>query len=264
MKALLIAGLVIRLGLVADIQYADCDAAGNRYYRSSLEKLEQAVEELNREGVAFTVNLGDLVDRDTEQNLGPVMERLGELDAPVYNITGNHDYGGVTDNEALYRRMGMRGEGGYYSVREAGWRFVMLNTNEREPDMPPGASYNGGVGREQMEWLEGELGEAREEEENVLVFSHHPLYGVRGLMALNHEAVAEMLAEYNDVVRGAIAGHHHAGAYGEWGGIPFITVEGMVETEGENAFSVVSVYGNKIEVEGRERAKSYTIQWSKK
>lgn len=264
-------------GLIADIQYADTGTANNRYYRKSLQKLEECVEDLNSRQVAFTVNLGDLVDRDTPENLGAVLARLNGLDSVLHNTTGNHDYGNVSDNAALYARLGM--PAAYYSFTLPGWRFIMLDTNEISEYANPTAAglaelerlrqamkaagrryapYNGGISAGQMEWLERELQKSAGESVNTVVFSHHPLYGPDGLTALNGPEIADLLSEYAATVRCAFAGHHHPGAYGVWGGIPYITIEGMVETE-ENAYATVTVYPDKIEIRGKGRARSHTV-----
>ena len=47
-------------GLIADIQYCDCDPSGTRFYRSSLTKLEEAVRSLRIDSPAFVVNLGEI------------------------------------------------------------------------------------------------------------------------------------------------------------------------------------------------------------
>lgn len=40
-------------GLMADCQYADVDPAGSRFYRGSLNKLQEAVAELNKHPLAY-------------------------------------------------------------------------------------------------------------------------------------------------------------------------------------------------------------------
>lgn len=97
----------IRFGLIADIQYGDCDTHGARFYRNSLDKLTACVDSLNEERVQFIVNLGDMVDRNPE-DIDPVLNVLKKLDAPIYNTTENHDYKGFTNNDDLYRKLDMR------------------------------------------------------------------------------------------------------------------------------------------------------------
>ncbi|GHV14814.1 phosphatase [Bacteroidia bacterium] len=271
---------IIRIGLIADIQYCDCDKSGNRYYRNTLQKLVECVDDLNGKEVQFTINLGDLVDRDTPRNIDSVLIRLDKLDAVVYNLTGNHDYGDVQDNDQLYKRLNMPGE--YYSFNKGNWHFIMLNTNEiasyanvkgtekdvelaemlqkiKDQKRPNGASYNGGISKKQMQWLEQELKKSQQDSVNTLIFSHHPLYGIKGLTALNDIEIIDLLSKYPTTVKGVISGHHHAGAFGVYKDIPFITTEGMVETESINAYGIVTIYPDKIELEGKGSTKSRTI-----
>lgn len=269
----------IRFGLIADIQYCDCETRGKRFYRNSLEKLETCVSDLNAEEVQFTVNLGDLVDKDTKENLSAVLSRLGKLNNPVYNTTGNHDYDGIADNNTLYSQLGMPAS--YYSFVRKDWRFIMLNTNEvasythiqgtpleeelnnmietiRQTNRKNGASYNGGISQKQMEWLKHELETAEKRKEKVIIFSHHPLYAASGLTALNDLEILETLSAFS-CVKAGISGHHHPGDFGIYKGIPFITTEGMIETEKENAYGIVEITPDHIILTGRGRTKSYSL-----
>lgn len=270
---------IIRFGIIADIQYCDCDTRGSRYYRDVLKKLDACVTDLNNEQVQFTINLGDLVDRNTPNNLEAVTSRLDKLNNTVYNLTGNHDYENV-QNDQLYKLLHMPAEG-YYSFRKGNWNFIMLNTNEiasyanikgtdKEPEFSEmmrkikeekrsnGASYNGGISKKQMEWLEQELQTSERNAVNTLIFSHHPLYGIKGLTALNDLEIIELLSNYS-TVKGVISGHHHSGAYGIYKNIPYITTEGMIETETTTAYGIVTIYPDKIELLGKGRTKPHTI-----
>lgn len=114
-------------GLIADAQYGDYEPNIGRYYRNSLDKLTESTEYLNARNVDFTVNLGDLIDRDWNDMERP-LERLSRLHRKVYHLTGNHDYKGTPDNQVLYERLAMPGV--YYTLRKGNWILVMLNTNE--------------------------------------------------------------------------------------------------------------------------------------
>ena len=263
---------LIRFGLIADIQYADCEPHGSRFYRNSLPKLDACIAILNGAGVDFTINLGDLADR-SYQDLDSVLVRLNRLERSVFNLSGNHDYNGIPDNQALCRKLGMPAE--YYAFEEKGWVFILLNTNEiadyslpadaegrRElADMHAriqqtggrqGASWNGGIGRWQLEWLAERLADAEKAGRGVIIFSHHPLYPATAYSALNSDAILQTIGGYS-CVRAIFAGHHHAGGFAAYEGIPVVTMEGMVETETQNAFAIVSIYGNKILLEGYGR-----------
>ncbi|MDR0937757.1 MAG: metallophosphoesterase [Mediterranea sp.] len=268
----------LRFGLLADIQYADANAAGSRFYRNSLGKAEEAVAALNRNDVAFTINLGDIVDRRFA-DIDSVLLRLSPLRRKLYNTTGNHDYKGVTDNRRLLRKLGM--PAAYYTFEKAGWVFVMLNTNEVAPyanvagtplaeelsaqrayikreGLPQGASYNGGVSAHQLEWLDKVLRRAERKGKRVLVFSHHPLYPEMGESALNAREILSVIARHT-CVKALFAGHHHAGGFARYNGIPSVNIEGMVETAARNAFAVVTLYPDRIEIEGHGRVPSRTL-----
>lgn len=266
---------VLVFGLLADAQYADCNPNIGRYYRQSLDKLTASVDHLNAQRVRFTVNLGDLIDRKWADIDAP-LERLKGLDRPVYHLTGNHDYKDFTDNRVLYDKLRM--PGAYYAFRKKGWTFVMLNTNEvasyanvqgtpleaelREQQAavkaarePQGASYNGGVSRAQLAWLDDVLDKAQRRGDRVLVFSHHPLYPVTAFSALNSREVLAVIDRY-PCVKALFAGHHHHGHFGYYKQLPAVTVEGMVETEDRNAYGVVKLYKDRIVVEGEGRMTS--------
>src|SRR5690606_12331073 len=48
---------LLRCGLIADAQYADADALGERHCRSTPEKLKRAVETIRAAGPAFTFHM---------------------------------------------------------------------------------------------------------------------------------------------------------------------------------------------------------------
>ncbi|MBA4322814.1 MAG: hypothetical protein C0408_08365 [Odoribacter sp.] len=78
-------------GLIADIQYCDCDPVGTRYFRSSIAKLEEAVRSFRIDSPAFVVNLGDMIEKefDSYKSVYSILDTAG---FKVYNLTGNHDY----------------------------------------------------------------------------------------------------------------------------------------------------------------------------
>ncbi|WP_341837125.1 metallophosphoesterase [Chitinophaga pollutisoli] len=272
-------GQVIRFGVIADIQYADADTRGTRLYRYSVQKLKTAVADLNKQKLPFLINLGDVVDRNPA-DFAPVLEALRKFRRPVYNTTGNHDYHGITSNDSLYRLLDMPAE--YYAFKKGNWRFIMLNTNEvaayanvkgtpREQELREmmekikerkgrnGAEYNGGISSAQMNWLQGQLEDAQQKGELVLVLSHHPLGCATGLTALNDQEIVALLAKYSSV-KALISGHHHAGAFCMVGKLPCIVLEGMVETD-ENSYGTIALHPDKLVITGSGRMTSRTVQF---
>ncbi len=271
---------VLRFGVIADIQYADKDDHGSRFYRKSLEKMENCIANLNQEKLAFNVVFGDLVDQGPK-DLPPVIELLNTLKANYQNVLGNHDYVNVNDREQIYQQFNMPSP--YYAFEKANWMFIVLNTNEvseygsnidspfrkeweelanslkkdgRKNMLP----WNGGISSIQLTWLENKLKKAQENKQNVLVFSHHPLFPETGYEALNNREILNVLDKYNHV-KGIISGHHHTGNFAYYHKIPSITLEGMVETASENAYGVIELYHNKIVLIGQGRMTSRTLDF---
>lgn len=118
----------------------------------------------------------------------------------------------------------------------------------KETGQPQGASYNGGVSRQQLVWLQQVLEKAQRKKRRVLVFSHHPLYPLSAFSVLNSEDVLRVIDCY-PCVKAFFVGHHHAGHFAWYGKIPVVTVEGMVETR-QNAFGLVKLYKDRMVLEG--------------
>lgn len=269
---------LLRFGLMADIQYCDCDTKGSRHYRRSLDKLEAAIDDFNAHQVEFVLNLGDLVDRNYE-DLDAVIGQQRLSKARIYNVLGNHDYDGVARNKKLYQKLGLHHD--YYSFEEKGWRFIVLNTNEiasyanvkgrkekelsklhlniKRRDRNNDQEWNGGISQRQMKWLEKLLRRSQKSGEKVLIFSHHPLYPAEIHAALNDAEILETISPYAGIIKALISGHNHAGAYAVYQDIPCITLEGMVETAAENAYVIAEIYPDKMLLNGKERASSYEI-----
>lgn len=95
----------MKIGLIADVQYADTDDAWDfhqthlRRYRASLMYLKAAVDSWSREKVDVIVSLGDLIDgrnREIENEAikaaAVVMKDFDRMrDTPLIHLIGNHD-----------------------------------------------------------------------------------------------------------------------------------------------------------------------------
>ncbi|EKU90028.1 glycoside hydrolase family 2 TIM barrel-domain containing protein [Bacteroides oleiciplenus] len=272
---------ILKFGLFADTQYADCPSENARFYRQALQKLDTCINYFNQQNVQFTINLGDIIDRKNS-DLKMIMSSLAHLNNKIYHITGNHDYKEVTDNSVLYRQLSMPSE--YYSFKKQNWVFIMLNTNEvsayanvtgtekeqelaemleqiKQTEGKQAYRWNGGISRKQMKWLDDLLGKCERNHNNVLIFTHHPLYPQGEFTALNNIEILNTISKY-PCVKAVFSGHHHAGAFGYYKGIPMITQEGMIETETQNAYSTVEITRDSILVKGRGRVPSRSFKYS--
>lgn len=267
-------------GVIADAQYCDYDPVGTRYYRHSLAKLNDAVETFNRRDLTFTVQLGDLIDRDLSSFVD-VLPIFYQLKGPKYHVLGNHDFPVSTDKVAEILRMRNQ----YYDFGIAGWRFVVLDANDislyanapgsekhqqarsiydelRNKGKGNAQTWNSGVGPEQIVWLGEVLKKASAAGERVILFCHSPVAPDNVHNLWNDTEVLQLLASTPNVMA-CLSGHNHAGNYAVHHGIHFVTFQGMVETADNNAFAIVHVYADHLEVEGFGREPDRTLHLRK-
>ena len=78
-------------GVLADVQYADHENTGARHYREALGQLKECVSELNKQELAFTIQLGDIIDGNkvperTRSDLELVLDEYEKLSMPKYHV----------------------------------------------------------------------------------------------------------------------------------------------------------------------------------
>jgi manganese-dependent ADP-ribose/CDP-alcohol diphosphatase len=261
-------------GVIADIQYCDCEAGGNRYYRASLQKLAECVQDLNTQDLAFVIQLGDFIDRDftSFDTLLPIYQ---QLKAPKYHILGNHDFSVKPEEKSrILEKLGLKN--GYFDFTYRSWRFIALDGNDlsfyalsetskkypeakamyqkfRDQGLPNAETWNGGVSAQQIAWLRNTLEKASEKGEKVILFCHFPVFPQPNIHNLwNDSEVITVLESYKGVVA-YMNGHNHAGNYGEKNGIHYLSFQAMVETLDQNAYAIVEVYADRMNIIGRGR-----------
>ena len=89
---------------------------------------------------------------------------------------------------------------------------------------------------------------------------HFPVFPAEEHNLLNYKDVLTILEGYHNIIAW-FNGHNHAGNYGNFNMIHFITMKGMVETETTNSFALVEVYKNKIWIKGSGREKSQILAY---
>lgn len=138
----------LRLGLIADVQYADADDGSDfsgkhmRHFRNTLRVLDRAVERWNAEGVDAVVQLGDLIDGcnrrlgTSRQALDAVLASLSCLACPRrFDVLGNHElYNFPRDDLAAsgLALLGPGASGGAYGsvLLGASWELLLLDCYE--------------------------------------------------------------------------------------------------------------------------------------
>jgi len=210
---------VVAFGVMSDIQAADYapHVEKDRHYRRSPWRLADAVRILNDiDGLAFTIHCGDFVDDDpsTWDVLLPIWNQLA---MPTHHVVGNHD---IRARGTAYAVERMALERRYYSFDVNGWRFVVLDTNDLDAA--------------QLDWLAGQLVQP------CVVFGHHPEA---------FDTIAPIMSASGNA-KVYFCGHNHYGGYREQDGVAMVNLHAMVNTPDSNAFAVVRIYADRIEVDG--------------
>lgn len=277
---------ILRLGIIADPHYADADPHPvlDRHFRESLGRIEAAIDVFNGRDLDAVVTLGDVIDHGWE-NFAPVMALYRRLRHRALFLPGNHDF--AVDPAHLgdvHRRLGMPAH--YHDLLVAGHRLIVLDGSEislfappeghprraqaqerlaalRAAGAPNAQPWNGGLGEAQFAWLTDVLDHARDDGEPVVILCHSPVAPDSAHTLFDAERLLACVAAYPNV-RAYLCGHNHAGnaetrpAAGD-GTTHFITFKGMVDTADETAFAVVTLDGDRLEIEGfgREEGRSF-------
>jgi predicted phosphodiesterase len=261
----------VRIGIFADCQYCNCTESGDRYYKLSLTKLDSCINEFNSQPLDAVFHLGDMIDHNFV-SYDSVLPMFRQFKAPLHLLLGNHDYmikpeykPGLTDY------IGMKET--YYKVDIGNWSFIVLNGDDLSYFAPQdrkqkkerneivgtlfsnlrfnGMLWNGGIGSDQMKWLDNQLLKAQDEKRNVVVLCHFSLFSKPDHNLYNNNELFQLMNSY-PCVKGYYNGHYHSGFYLEKEGIHLVNFKGMVSTK-QNAFSVVTLTSDSILINGYGR-----------
>ena len=262
----------VTFGVLADAQFAASPASGSRSYDRSWLKVRNALDVFNGRGVRFVVHLGDLIDHDAA-SYDLILGAFAHSRAPVRYVLGNHDLDVAPELRAgVLSRLGIGR--GYYAFPEGGWRFIVLNGDELGFNFPKDAKlaaeseemfaalaaagrpnatkWNGGVGRDQLAFLDAELAKADRDGRPAAVFCHFPVFPPAGHNLWNDEAVVAVLEKHASA-KAFFSGHNHAGDFAVRNGVAYLTFAGLVETPDTGSGAVVTLTRDRLLVDGLGR-----------
>jgi Icc protein len=220
----------------------------------------------------LVVNLGDdIEDESREADLeryGTCQAILRTAKAPLVNVAGNHDL--IHMNRDDLNRFWQRSGPLYYSFDVAGWHFVVLHTIERQ-------NVDVRVPETQIEWLRGDLAAGKDP---TVVFMHHSASeqyvgdsrwwpGRAHLALVKERAELRRALEESRRVKAVFNGHLHWNHFDLLGGIPYVTVQSLIENLDEDApgrpaaaHAVVRLTdgGMQVRVRGNDPAR-YQVAW---
>jgi predicted phosphodiesterase len=263
-----------RFGIVTDCHYADTDAAGTRFYRESLDKLTECVDQMNTERLDFLIELGDFKDQDrppAEKNtlsyLQEVEKVFRNFSGPTYHVLGNHDVDSISKRQFLKQVNNTNIDSGrsYYSFDSNGLHYVVLDANYRTD----GADYDHGnfewtdanIPSKELDWLKQDMASTLGP---VIVFIHQLLDG-KGSVYVKNAAKVRKILEASGKVLAVFQGHHHSGSYNNIAGIHYYTLKALVEGDGaeNNSYAIVEVHQDGgIIITGYRKALSTQLESS--
>lgn len=247
----------IRIGMITDLHYADRSTPQNssRYYRESLEKLRDCVDEMNREKVDFLIQVGDFKDQDeppvearTLEYLETMVQEFNRFDGPTYHVLGNHDHDSISKDQFLGRvkNTGFRKAKNYYSFDRNGFHFIILDANYTSAGIP----YDHGnfdwkdcyIPEDQLTWLKRDL---KSTKKPAVVFVHQRLdekEDNKNYCVGNAGAVRSVLEDTGKVAL-VVQGHDHRGDLNSINGIVYYTLPGAIEGSGleNNSFAILEI-----------------------
>ncbi len=232
----------LTLGIVTDLHFGP-----EARFQGKLRKMTHRAGALARDFVRrmneevrpdLVVNLGDdIEDESREADLaryGECQAILRGARAPLVNVAGNHDV--IHLNRDDLARFWQRTGPLYYAFDHGGWHFVVLHTIERQ-------DVDIRLPETQLSWLAADLtgGEAP-----TIVFMHHPaseqeLDDSRWWPGRSHIALVRERAELRRIleaskrVRAVFNGHLHWNHFDVIGGIPYVTVQSLIENLDDDA-----------------------------
>ncbi len=137
-------------------------------YRHDVKALTQALRRINKMGVDFVVNCGDLVDTPKKEDFADYKQIIKKLNVPIYNVPGNHDIGNkpTAKSLALFREEIGKDR---FSFLHKGSTFVFLNTLLWKEHLD-------GETAQQDIWLNKILTRAKNARSPVFIVGHNPLF----------------------------------------------------------------------------------------
>lgn len=233
--------MTMKIGIVSDIHLGR-----DTRFRGVLRKIGHRAEALTQQFVHAmneefqpdaVLNLGDVVqDMSREEDLehyGRIWSLLGELEAPLIPVNGNHDVIAMSEADVLgfWERDSL-----YYRTQVRDLDVIVLHTRERKDS-------HVWLPEEQLPWLAAQLADC----ERALVLMHHTAadqdtrhnywfadHPHLGLLR-NRAEVREVIASAGNVLA-VINGHLHWNQFTVHDAIPYITVHSLTENpSGEEA-----------------------------
>lgn len=181
----------------------------------------------------LAVQNGDFIDgtnREGEKSLRDIKyltQHFGKLNAPFYNVLGNHDLRGLTKQQWLEET---KLEKPYYHVEKDNLSIYVLSGNDIE-DNGNDDIYD--ISESQFKWLEKEF--STDNNLRKIVFVHYPVEAInlapgdKTLPIDDRDRLKKMFSKYG--VMGVFSGHVEKLELNEVNGVRYFIIPGMQRSE---------------------------------
>ena len=231
----------LTLGFVSDLHFgprASFEGKLRKLSHEAARLAKDAVRGLDALGPDLLVNLGDDIEDESHAlDLARYEECnaiLRTAKAPLVNVAGNHDT--VNLGRADLARVWGRAGPLHYAFDHGGAHLVVLHTVERK-------DVDVRIDEDQLAWLREDLRQTRLP---VVVLMHHPaseqdLADARWFARAPHLALVHERRELRQIfeahggVRLVVNGHVHRNHLDVIRGIPYVTVQSLVENLDDDA-----------------------------
>ncbi len=183
---------MVKFALIGDPQYALREPMAERCYHLAAQKLSRTLKVLDGMELDFVVNLGDLGDGQSREEIPELLESYRNSRHPVRHVVGNHDFVQYS-HEELLRLLGLGSFFYDFSVKNV--RFIVLNGLDISRFSPPESrnfrdaldyrernrhrclrDWDGMLSEEGFAFLRDRLDRSLDAKESAVILCHVPLY----------------------------------------------------------------------------------------
>lgn len=226
---------IMKFAIITDVhmgEEVEFKGVNRKLSRYSLSSVQEFVSTMNEvEKPEFVVNLGDMIeDSDYETDVANIKTVLGELEklaCPVLNLVGNHEQWAI-DEKGLQDLLGV--ESLFYSKDICDWHMIVMFSEAF-------GGEDSHIREEQISWLQKNL---EDTDKPTLVFIHHSLAdqdltgnfwfeGKENRALVGNRQAVRSVMEDSEKVKAVFNGHVHWNRMDEHGGIPYFTINSIVE-----------------------------------
>jgi alkaline phosphatase len=237
-------------------------------HKTFRKDLRNFIKEVNSSvKLSFVIALGDLIAGENKikdiRGINKTRRILSKLKSQVYHLVGNHDLKNISEKEFLKL---INQQSSYYSFDKEDYHFIVLDTLSKK-----NKSLN--IDQTQLAWLKRDLASTKKK---TIIFTHYSLadQDLKGnpwfegapdfCLVKNRKEVRKILEDSKKVLA-VINGHLHWNNKKIHKGIPYFTIQSLVENEGDKgigtgAYAIVELKKNKISIDVKGR---YPISFSK-